>query len=82
VQDGLMVDLELARLCPRESDVWYNLGCSYALAGRSDDALAALTSAVQLGYQDFHWMMQDEDLRSLRADPRFLKLTRHAEGTS
>jgi hypothetical protein len=76
IEDGLMVDLDLTRLCPGESEVWYNLGCSYALAGRKDEALAALQHAVELGYQDVDWMRRDSHLESLRTDPRFNKIIR------
>ena len=34
---GLEVDLKLSRICPEESEVWYNLGCSLALVGRKDE---------------------------------------------
>lgn len=69
--DGLMVDLELTRVCPGEALVWYNLGCSYALLGRKDDAFRALSRAVELGYADSRWMNRDTDLESIRMDPRF-----------
>lgn len=70
-EEGLSVDLELVRMHPEESIVWYNLGCSYALTGRRDDALRALSRAVELGYGDSDWMLKDSDLESLRDDPRF-----------
>lgn len=69
--DGLLVDLELTRVCPGEALVWYNLGCSYALLGRKDDAFRALSRAVEMGYADARWMDRDDDLDSLREDPRF-----------
>ena len=36
VDAGLQADLKLVQLCPRESEVWYNLGCSYALLEQAD----------------------------------------------
>ena len=68
--EGLRMDERLSRLCPEESLVWYNLGCSYALLNRKDDAFDALGRAVELGYDDYEWMKKDEDLAALRGDPR------------
>lgn len=73
-KDGLRLDLRLGELCPRESLVWYNLGCSFALVERKGDALEALARAVELGYRDGDWMQKDEDLASLRDDPGFQRL--------
>jgi len=75
-EDGLQVDLELTRLYPREALVWYNLGCSFALLSHKEEALAALAKAIDLGYVDARWMCKDEDLESLREDPRFKILIR------
>ncbi len=75
-EDGLKIDLELSALCPQEPIVWYNLACSYALTARTDEALAALTRAVDMGYRDAVWIRQDSDLASLRKDRRFETLLR------
>ncbi len=68
---GLEVDLHLARACPDEPEVWYNLGCSYALVGSKEEAFNALSRALKLGYDDLEWMSKDNDLQSIRHDPRF-----------
>ena len=78
VREGLAVDLRLARLCPQDHLVWYNLGCSYALTGQGDRAFHALERAVDLGYRDARWMRRDKDLASLRGDPRFQELVQRA----
>lgn len=70
-EDGLKTDLELARLCPREPLVWYNLACSYALLGRTDEALTSLERSIVLGYRDARWIREDRDLDSLKKDQRF-----------
>ena len=75
-EDGLKTDLELTRLCPRESLVWYNLACSYALILRKNEALEALARALDLGYKDYGWIRQDADLESIRQDQRFKALLR------
>lgn len=78
VEDGLEVDRRLVRLCPEDDMAWYNLGCSYALSGHGDRAFHALGQAVDLGYRDVRWMREDEDLDSLRMDPRFARLVERA----
>src|SRR5258708_40277432 len=45
---ALQVDLRLARLCPRNPDVLYNLACSHALLDHTTDALEALRHAASL----------------------------------
>ena len=74
IDDGLAVDRRLVRLCPEEDMVWYNLACSCALAGRSDEAFTALDHAVELGYADADWAARDEDLKPVAADPRFVNV--------
>ncbi len=76
VERGLEMDLRLQRLRPTDPVVHYNLGCSYALLGRNDEAIAALERAVELGYRDALHMAQDKDLENLHRDPRFMKLIR------
>ena len=44
-----------------------------AQPGRADDAMAALTRAVQAGYPLLS-AEQDPDLRAVRGDPRFQQL--------
>lgn len=73
-EDGLKMDLELVRLCPRESLVWYNLACSYALLKRSEEALASLERSIVLGYRDARRIREDRDLDSLKKDQRFISL--------
>ena len=70
-EDGLAEDLKLANAFPCEPDIWYNLACSHALLGHIDEAFRALHKAVECGYSNVEWMKQDEDLLSIRKDPRF-----------
>jgi len=73
-EKGLEADLRLARLCPDDPTVHYNLACSYALTGRRDEALATLERAIELGYRDAGFMLKDSDLVSLHEDERFAEL--------
>jgi predicted Zn-dependent protease len=79
-EDGLKLDEAISRACKDEPLVWYNLGCSYALTDRRNEALKALSRAVALGYRDVEWMRNDTDLRSLRDDKRFRRLLRKIAG--
>ncbi len=79
IEKGLEADRRLVELCPQESEVWYNYGCSCALAGRKDDAFHALARAVELGYHDYEWLQQDHDLNSIRDDPRYQQLMEQLE---
>jgi tetratricopeptide (TPR) repeat protein len=75
-EKGLDIDGRLAKLCPRDPQVWYNLGCSLALLKKRDAALQSLKKAVTLGYDDYEWMSRDADLKSLREEHAFKSLIR------
>lgn len=64
--DGLKVDKQLARLCPDNSLVHYNLACSYSLLEECDESAVSLERSLTLGYRDFKWIAIDPDLRNLR----------------
>lgn len=71
---GLHVDKRLARLCPANPLVFYNLACSYSLLNKLDAAFGALRKAIALGYDDARWLVKDPDLKNLRGDSRFEKI--------
>ena len=71
---GLAVDLRLTKLDPQNGMVWYNLGCSFALNDRIDEAFEALSKAIKYGYDDYEWMKNDSDLDVLRDDKRYESL--------
>jgi TolB-like protein/tetratricopeptide (TPR) repeat protein len=52
----------------------YNIGCLYALAGKSGLALDHLERSIELGMRNRDWLMTDPDLNSVRDDPRFAAL--------
>lgn len=74
IDDGLRMDRRLVRLLPDNATAHYNLACSLALKKRKADAMRSLHRAVELGYRDFDWMLQDPDLESLRNLPAFKDL--------
>jgi hypothetical protein len=55
----------------------YNLACAYALAGKPDEAFAALDRSVEKGFlktpENAAHIRTDPDLESLRKDPRWEK---------
>lgn len=76
IEEGLDVDRRLVRLQPDEPIVHYNLGCSLALLGRTDEALDALERSIELGFANPGHLESDEDLASLRDEVRFRDLVR------
>jgi Flp pilus assembly protein TadD len=73
-EDALREDLRLVAAAPERADLHYDLACSQALLGRKDDAFASLERAVALGFGDPALLDEDDDLASLRADPRWAPL--------
>lgn len=63
---GVAVALRPERPNPR-----YDLACALALSGQRKQALAELERAAANGFEDGKHMREDEDLKSLRGDPRF-----------
>jgi non-specific serine/threonine protein kinase/serine/threonine-protein kinase len=54
--------------------VWYSFACVAAAASRPDDALQYLREAINRGYKDADGLLADDDLKSLRQNPRFQQL--------
>ena len=51
--------------------VYYNLACAQSLQLKSSAALASLKKAVEHGYKDFAWMLDDGDLYEVRLHEDF-----------
>ena len=57
---------------PEHPMLFYQRACWEALAGRADAALDDLGRAIELGGEKYReWAGEDEDLDSIRTDPRF-----------
>jgi quercetin dioxygenase-like cupin family protein len=56
---------------PDHAGTHYNLACAHARAGRPDVALDYLQEAVELRSSFAEYAAKDDDLASLRDDPRF-----------
>ena len=50
---------------------WYNFACAAAIAGRREEAFRYLHEAIDKGFIYADAIGQDNDLSSLRSDPRF-----------
>jgi tetratricopeptide (TPR) repeat protein len=68
---GIEVFKEALERHPGNPNVLYNLACFEALAGRADDALGHLATAVEGDPRTREWAQSDEDFASIRDDPRF-----------
>jgi tetratricopeptide (TPR) repeat protein len=74
--EALACDEQLAALLPTDPIVRYHLACSLAAVGRSEQAVRALSEAIELGYRDFEHLETDPDLDLLREHPQFQALLR------
>jgi eukaryotic-like serine/threonine-protein kinase len=54
--------------------VWYSFACVAVAANHSDDALTYLQEALNRGDKDADGLMADDDLKSLRSNPKFQHL--------
>ena len=51
---------------PKDIDLRYNLACVFNLENKTDQAFEALEKAFQMGFNDYDWIQEDEDLSNLR----------------
>jgi len=76
---------KVLKIQPQNEIAYYNLACAYALKGDKERALEALERSVESGFEDPEHIEKDDDLASLRGEPRFqalvqkLKLKRATE---
>jgi hypothetical protein len=54
----------------------FNAGCFAARAGHADEAIEHLGRAVEINDRIKELMSTDEDLDSIREDPRFVELAK------
>jgi tetratricopeptide (TPR) repeat protein len=80
-QEALQTTQGLSDKAPLAS-AWYSFACGAAVAGHRDRALEYLGKTADLGSQDVANMASDEDLKSLRGEPRFTALIAQAKTRS
>jgi dienelactone hydrolase len=59
---------------PMNPGEFYNLACAYAVSGKAKDALKALRTAVEKGFDDIERLESEKDLDSVRNSPLFKSL--------
>ena len=59
-----------------DASLLYNLACLYSLSGAVEKSLDVLEAAIEAGFSDAEWIIQDSDLDNIRQDERFAKLLR------
>lgn len=74
IDDGLSLDLKIVESDPDNATSHYNLACSLALKHRQQEAIDALRIALEKGYDDFKWLLDDPDLKNLHENPAFSAL--------
>lgn len=67
--------LGLVGTAPELFGAWYDLACCYARLGDLEQAISALTSAVERGWANAQHTLSDPDLEPLRPMERFQGLT-------
>jgi len=69
-----------ARAGIRSGESLYNAACAYALKGERDRALDLLQRSLEAGFDDPVTLRRDDDLDSIRQEPRFHELAALADG--
>jgi transcriptional regulator GlxA family with amidase domain len=73
-EEAIAAHTEAAKGEPQRGTAWYNLSCAYALAGNREKAIEAAAKAIENGFRTRYYYQNDEDLASVRQDPRFQAL--------
>ena len=75
-ETALAKQLVVVEARPKDVLAHFNAGCYSAKAGRTDEALEHLRRAVELDERIKEYIEKDDDLDSIREDPRFEVLSR------
>ncbi len=59
---------------PHNNIAWYNLACVHSRAGRKEEAIESLNTAVGHGYSAFRHLQRDPDLEAIRKTSGYKKL--------
>ncbi len=70
-EEGLEWAERAVTLAPNETMLMYNVACLYSLAGEPDRSFDFLERAIETGLAHRAWLESDNDLDSIRDDPRF-----------
>ena len=83
-KNGQLDDAEQAfqvyqNLFPDDGRTYRNWAMFYALKGDKEKALANLQKAIELGYDDLHWLTTDDSLENIRKGKVYLQLVAELE---
>jgi tetratricopeptide (TPR) repeat protein len=73
-REAIDAHLEAAKGPAQRGMALYNLSCEYALTGDREKALDAAAKAIDAGFRTKGLYLGDDDLASIRDDPRFRAL--------
>ncbi|HEX4945385.1 MAG TPA: S41 family peptidase [Blastocatellia bacterium] len=65
----------------RDVNTFYNGACSFARAGKKNEAFDLLAQAIQLGYANADHLKKDTDFNSLHSDSRWKPIVEKCEAT-
>ena len=77
--EAIAAQTHLITLMPDNPKAFYNLACIYALANKKKEAVAALKKAVDKGYDRWHYIKNDPDLKNIQDTDYFKNLARQQE---
>jgi tetratricopeptide (TPR) repeat protein len=75
-EEALAKQLIVVEKQPENPVAHFNVGCFAARSGHADQAIEALTRAVEINDRIKELMATDEDLDTIREDPRFIELSK------
>jgi serine/threonine protein kinase/Tfp pilus assembly protein PilF len=59
---------------PDDPSVLYNIACNFAQEGQAQEAISALTKALDNGFGHWKWIEHDTSLDGIRSEPGFAEL--------
>jgi len=75
-EEALAKQLIVVEKQPENPVAHFNVGCFAARSGHADQAIEALTRSVEINDRIKELMATDEDLDTIREDPRFIELSK------
>ena len=66
-------------LFPKKGESYRNWALLYALQNQKEKAIENLQKAIDLGYDDMHWLQNEESLEAIRPEPAFQKLLKQLD---
>jgi tetratricopeptide (TPR) repeat protein len=79
LNDALKSIDQSLKLNDKNTSAHYIRACVLARMGRKKEAMTALEKSIELDAEALMWIVEDDDLKSLRTLPAFQKLLREAE---